>query len=222
MQQLQPADFRAAMRLDDLPSGRLWNARVDKFIARDCEEERAARAEGRGVTIGKEYTRLCFADGWLPAVPGVTTGAVPRWVTWMSDTEAEMNDHMPCLMAAQFLMASRAVVNGLGLGMVVRGLLALETIWHIDVVEREGSVIELGGAQFAGNSRVTIHHADAFAQARRWPKGTTWDIAWHDIWVSGDSKYKDQVTRLKNSYKPRVKWQGTWAYKAMFDRNEWR
>ncbi len=134
------------------------------------------------------------------------------WTTvWMSDTRAEIHEHYDFFrkveLASAFGQARRILINGLGLGVVVHGVLTYPGIEHIDVVEYDPSVIALVGPLIQ-DTRVQIHHASAFDI--EWPRGTRWDLAWHDIWpyISGDNL--PEMDRLYKKYKGRVKWQGSW------------
>ncbi len=93
----------------------------------------------------------------------------------MEDSERELKRHLPILLAAK----GRILVSGLGLGCVVRGLLANPHVQHIDVVEIDDTILDLVGPEFRDNGRVTLHHADALKI--KWPRGKRWDFAWHDI-----------------------------------------
>src|SRR6185295_6407091 len=75
----------------------------------------------------------------------------------MEDSERELRRHLPIWLNAR----GRVLKTGLGLGCVVRGLLANPDVHHVDVVEIDADIIRIIGAEFAGNPRVTIHHADA-------------------------------------------------------------
>jgi hypothetical protein len=93
----------------------------------------------------------------------------------MIDNLPELQKHLPILMRA----AGRVLITGLGLGCVVRGLLSKPDVEHIDVVEIDRQILDRIGPEFSGNSRVTLHHADAM---RFKVNGRRWDWAWHDLW----------------------------------------
>lgn len=70
--------------------------------------------------------------------------------------------------------------------------------------------------------RITIHHADAYEMTSRWPKGTWWDVAWHDIWPTLDCDNLADYARLNRSYGRRVGWQGAWAQELLVaERRRW-
>jgi hypothetical protein len=105
-----------------------------------------------------------------------------EYETVMEDSVRELRRHLPIFRHGR----GRVLISGLGLGCVVRGLLAKREVDHIDVVEIEQWIIDHFGAEFAENPRVTIHHGDALKY--RWPPSARWDVAWHDIvCVKGDS-----------------------------------
>lgn len=164
---------------------------------------------GRGVLKpGDVYTRL------LRRYPSGGTSLV------MSDTPDEIRDLAPILHRGR----GRVVVNGLGIGCVLRGLLAKDTVEHIDVVEISADLIELIGPYFE-NERVTIHQGDAFTFT--WPKGTRWDCAWHDVWddLSTDNLNEHHgraqpgsYEKLHRRYGRRCDWQGSWGWEFLQSR----
>lgn len=143
----------------------------------------------------------------------------------MSDTPDEMRDLLPILYSGK----GRVVVNGLGLGCVVKGLLTRPEVEHIDVVEISGDLIDLVGHYYE-SERVTIHQGDAFDF--KWPRGTRWNCAWHDVWDTLDvdnlsnEEYAEPGTyaALHRRYGRRVDWQGSWGWdflQAQRSRSGW-
>ena len=83
------------------------------------------------------------------------------------------------------------LLGGLGLGCLISGLLKLDSIVSIDVLELYPDVIDLVGPAFTGDPRVNLVQADVTVPAygRPYPggdtfppEGTTWDLAWFDTW----------------------------------------
>lgn len=139
--------------------------------------------------------------------PGRYTRLVSKDTLWMSDTRAEIDDHTDALWQMHY-RGGRVLINGLGLGMVIKGALALPNVEHVDVVETNPDIIELVGHYYE-SERCTIHHADAFDI--QWPTGTRWSVAWHDIWPEICEDNLPEYTKLKRKYGRRVDWQGCWA-----------
>jgi spermidine synthase len=130
---------------------------------------------------------------------------------WMSDTKAEILEHVPLfnqLWQTETWPGKRILINGLGLGVAVHAALTYDGIGHIDVVEKDADVIELVGQYLTKDPRVTIHLGDAYHI--RWPKGTKWDIAWHDIWPDISDGNLEGMNLLANKYRNRVTWQASW------------
>lgn len=123
----------------------------------------------------------------------------------MSDDPKELRKHLPIVLAA----SGRVLVTGLGLGCVLRGLLARPQVEHVDVVEIDAGVLEMVAPTFAHEPRVTIRHADALAI--QWPAGTRWDFAWHDVW---NDTPNTQVlhAQLLQRYRGMVPQQGAWGF----------
>lgn len=126
----------------------------------------------------------------------------------MDDSLPELRRHLPIWLAAK----GRVLKTGLGLGCVVRGLLAKPEVEHIDVVEIDRKIIDICGAEFIGNPRVTIHHADA----HDWPiDGRGWDFIWHDIHDNDETEHLTlQHGRLLIRYLDAtpIERQGAWAF----------
>ena len=128
----------------------------------------------------------------------------------MEDSSRELRKHLPIWMAAR----GRVLVTGLGLGCVVRGLLASRDVEHIDVVEIDADIIAMVGPEFADEERVTIHHGDALKV--RLPG--IWDFAWHDIWTPHNDGLQVLHAELMVKYRRRVGRQGAWAFPRPFKR----
>lgn len=124
----------------------------------------------------------------------------------MEDSAQELRKHMPIWLEAR----GRVLKTGLGLGCVVRGLLASDLVEHVDVVEIDADIIRVIGAEFEDEPRLTIHHADALT----WDFGKRrWDYAWHDIWTDGDRALQLLHADLIKRFWPAVgSRQGAWAF----------
>jgi hypothetical protein len=126
----------------------------------------------------------------------------------MEDSRTELARHLPIWMEA----TGRVLVTGLGLGCVIRGLLAKPEVDHIDVIEIDPGIIGAIGPEFAGDTRLTINCGDALTfnlDAQRW------DYAWHDIWSdtgSGEPHLQCLHAKLIAKYFEAVKYQGAWGF----------
>lgn len=126
----------------------------------------------------------------------------------MEDSPTELMKHLPIWMMAR----GSVLVTGLGLGCVVRGLLANPAVDHIDVVEIDATIIRLIGPEFFGNKRVKIHHGDAIEI--EFPPERRWNFAWHDLWTETGGRPHLQILHamLYMRFKDRVGHQGAWAF----------
>lgn len=128
----------------------------------------------------------------------------------MEDSRIELRKHLPIWMKAR----GRVLVTGLGLGCVVRGLLANRDVDRIEVVEIDRDICRIIGREFAGNARVGLTLGDALddhAVAGRF------DFAWHDLWVDGPDlqlKHAELFERFGDRCGP----QGAWAFPREFAR----
>lgn len=130
------------------------------------------------------------------------------WDVVMEDSAPELRRHLPIWMCAR----GRVLITGLGLGCVIRGLLANPRVSHIDVVEIDPDIIRVLGKEFRKSPRVKIHQGDALTI--EFPAYKKWDYAWHDIWhEQGNSKLQLLHAELMVRFRDRVKHQqGAWAF----------
>lgn len=123
----------------------------------------------------------------------------------MEDSPTELRRHLPIMIHGR----GRILISGLGLGCVVRGLLAKREVEHIDVVEIDPSIVALVGKEFIRNDRVSLHIGDA--ETIEWPDDARWDYAWHDVWSDQEAL---QVVhgRLMARYSSMCAHQGAWQF----------
>jgi hypothetical protein len=120
----------------------------------------------------------------------------------MEDSKEELRKHLPIWLNAR----GRVLVTGLGLGCVVRGLLAKPEVEHITVVEIDKSILRIVGHEFRFNRRVTLVHCDAFNFQ---PSGQ-FDYGWHDLWTDGEEHLQLQHVRLLKKFHDTCERQGAW------------
>lgn len=174
-----------------------------------------------GLSIKRfEVVRDSFANfklGHRRTRPGWYTGLMLNGQLWMSDTDAEKQDHMPALGMMRSWQAKRVIINGLGLGMVLKAALKMDHVEHIDVVEKDERVLNLVGPHYAKDSRVHLHHADAYEQMKVWDKGTRWDVGWTDIWADVSTDTLEEMTKFRRFYGRRCEWHDCWAREQLVD-----
>lgn len=122
----------------------------------------------------------------------------------MEDSRLELQKHLPIWLEAK----GRVLVTGLGLGCVVRGLLAKREVEHITVVEIDKSILRVVGHEFASNRRVTLIHADAL-HVRLVGR---FDYAWHDLWTDGDTHLQTLHAQLLAKFREQCSYQGAWQF----------
>ncbi len=125
----------------------------------------------------------------------------------MSDTPNEMEDHLSIVNHA----TGSVLINGLGLGMVLKNILENSNmIWITDVtvIEIDQDLIDLVGPHYK-DSRLTIICADALKFKP--PKEKRYNAVWHDIWDDICTDNLDQMKYLHRKYGSRSDWQGSWC-----------
>lgn len=179
-----------------VPDGEIRGLRVSRFEVKKGSLEGWKNAiQGRGTP-----------DGWYVRLEDLKTGTL-----WMSSVRAEKRDHVGAVLQMESPTCGRVLINGLGLGMVLAAALSFDHVKHVDVVESDDRVIELVGPHYTSDPRVKIHHADAFKQAKAWPKGSRWDVAWSDIWPEISADNYEGMKTLNRSYGRRSGWHGCWC-----------
>ena len=182
----------------DIPEGQSGPWRVEKFEVPE-----------------NSLVRIKYSLQNRPVPPGIYTRLIrdKAMNPMMSDTRQEIMDCFDILHQG----IGRILINGLGLGMVVSGLLKRESVTHIDVVEIDDDIISLVLPHIT-DERLVVYHEDAFTI--QWPKGTRWNYVWHDIWPSICSDNLEGIRKLKQRYGHRTEAQGVWAEDEC--RYQWR
>lgn len=202
-----------------VPAGEYEGLRVEKFEVKDPDDWTEADEKRTDVVSPLQFYRMMrdgreCEPGWYTRLVDTTVKDDDgRSLIWMSDTTAERGDHKEAVSAIEMLKASRVVINGLGLGMVLAAALTYDHVRHVDVVEKDERVIKLIGPHYESDPRVHIHHADAYEQVKAWPRGAHWDVGWSDIWPTIDSENLPGMDELHRFYRLRCQFHGMWARK---------
>jgi hypothetical protein len=157
-------------------------------------------------TVSPEASRMtairAWRDEYVPA--GDYTRLMRGQTVVMSDTPMELRTNREIIEAAH----GKVLLNGLGIGMVLRRILDKPEVAHVTVVELSGDVIKLVGPSFASDPRVTIIHANALEYVP--PAGERFDAVWHDIWDNICADNLDDMKLLHRRYGRRTAWQASW------------
>lgn len=125
----------------------------------------------------------------------------------MEDSDRELKKHLPIWIAAR----GHVLVSGLGLGCVVRGLLAKPEVERVTVVEIDQKIIDVFWPEFRAEPRAMVLHGDALTY--EWPPGMKFDFAWHDVWTEDESPPLQLLhSQLIARYRDMVPRQGAWAF----------
>lgn len=185
----------------DVPEGESGLWRVERF--RVTEDD-----------VAIHNMRCAFSPGMgrRGIDPGAYTSLVRGGAVIMSDTPAEISDHMEPVWQVRRLVKAgthpTCLVHGLGLGMIARALL-LEGAHSVTVVEQSEGVIALVGPWLHQQGEVSIIHDDALTWTPS--RGAKWDIVWHDIWDNICTDNLDAMKTLHRRFGHRSGWQGSWA-----------
>lgn len=193
----------------NIPVASLGGMKVDKFEVVASDDWTAAHEKRDDVVNPISLMRMQMS-GRAPK-PGWYTRLSEEGTTWMSDTTAERRDHAAPVFVMSATSPERVLINGLGIGMVLSAALSFGSVKHVDVVERDKRVIDLVGTHYLKDKRVRIHHADAFEQMKKWPKGTRWDVGWSDIWPEICADNLPQMREFTDFYGVRCDFHGNWS-----------
>lgn len=163
-----------------------WKVETFEVPKEDFSQKISMFKTGRGVAAGI-YKRL-KRDGTVV----------------MSNTPDEIRDFMPFVWMAK----GSVLINGLGLGCVVKVLLDKPEITKITVIEKSRDVINLILPHF-NDDRLNVIHADAFEYVP--PKGEKFTAVWHDIWDYICADNLKEMSTLHRKYGRKSEWQDSWA-----------
>jgi len=173
----------------DVPEGKSGSWSVESFEVpeNDFSQFISSFKTGRSVPAGK-YKRLLRGGTCV-----------------MSNTPDEIRDFMGFVWRS----SGNILVNGLGLGVLLKALLNRPETEHVTVIELNEDVIKLVGPTYENDPRVTIIHADAFEYKPT--KGVRYDAVWHDIWDNICSDNLEGMKRLHRKYGRRSDFQMSWC-----------
>jgi len=184
----------------DIPEGVSGDWRVERFEVTEAEISLARlRAQCNPNAMGR---------GSMD--PGTHTRLMRGGTLVMSDTPDEIRDIWGPIMQAG-RRGGHCLVNGMGLGLVVTGLLLEEAVERVTVIELSPDVITLVAPYMRDRfgDRLEIIEADAFAW--RAPRGSRWTVAWHDVWDTICADNLEEMAKLHRKYGRRADWQGSWC-----------
>lgn len=181
----------------DIPEMSLGKWQVEKFtVTEEQAKIEACRAifSGRGCMFPGTYTRLVRNNEHGRALV-------------MSDTPDEVDDHFVPIRKA----VGHCLINGLGLGVVVNGMLCKSEVDKVTVVEYDSALIDLVGAYWKDiyGDRLEIVHADALEYKP--PRNSRFSVVWHDIWDTICADNLPEMHKLHRKYGKRADWQGSWC-----------
>lgn len=181
----------------NVPEGREGKWRVERVVVSEENAKFSAlrsmvKGSGRCVPEGT-YTRLIYS--------GIFDTTV------MSDTPNEIRDHLIPIRKA----LGHCLINGLGLGVVLQGMLENPDVEHVTVIGLSPEVIKLVGTHYQDiyGERLTIIQADALEYKP--PKGERYDVVWHDIWGNICTDNLPAMHKPHRKYGQRCGWQGSWC-----------
>ena len=159
--------------------------KVEKFTV--DRQDFHSLVRGRGVPVGHTFTRLMRGSTLV-----------------MSDTPAEMQDHYYPVRVAK----GSCLLNGLGIGMVLKNILAKPEVTDVTVVEISQDLIDIMTPHYT-DPRVSFVCADALEYKP--PEGKKYDMVWHDIWDYICADNLPDMEKLHRKYGRRAAWQGSWC-----------
>lgn len=176
----------------DVPDGVSGIWKVETFTVSEDDAKfaamRAAFHGGRGSLPAGEYKRLYRGKTLV-----------------MSNTPDEISDFKYFAHIAH----GSVLINGLGLGVLLKALLNKPEITDITIIEKSEDVIKLVAPTYSIDKRITIINADAFTYIPQ--KGKRFNFVWHDIWDYITSDNLPEMTKLHRKYGTKCDYQDSWC-----------
>ena len=192
------SEARKLIQKVDVPEGQSGNYRISKFEVSDQEAKffnlrqmiSGRGAGGRNIESGA-YTRLT-ANGLFDPI--------------MSDTPAEMNDHIHPVMQSK----DHCLIAGLGLGMVAEACLRNPDVDKVTVIELSEDVISLVEPHLSAKhgDRLEVIHSSIFDWK---PNGHKFGMAWFDIWNDLCADNLPEMATLSRRFTRCCDWYGHWG-----------
>lgn len=123
----------------------------------------------------------------------------------MSNTPDEINDFQWFILQAK----GDILVNGLGLGVVLKALIDKPEVRTVTVIELSEDVISLVAPTYRDNPKVKIIQGDAFTYQP--PKEQKFDAVWHDIWDIISAENIPEMIKLHRKYGKKASYQASWC-----------
>lgn len=173
----------------NVPNGTSNDWEVDEFSVdkNDVSQMISLMKTGRGVREGT-YKRLKRGSTIV-----------------MSNTPDEIRDFIYAFSGVK----GKVLINGLGLGVTVKYLLANPDITDVIVIEKSKDVIDLVADTYKKDKRFKVINSDCFEYSP--PKGESYDFVWHDIWDYITSDNLEEMKKLHRKYGRRTKSQASWC-----------
>lgn len=193
------AEYLTAMKADIIPAAwsNLWfvhKLNLDKDTLTD--------------RFGKAVMLPCGQYTYLRRLTDATLYDEQPGAVVMEDTPFELQTHLGFVMHAY----GDVLVTGLGLGCVIRGLLANPNVEHVTCIENSPDVLKLV-APHMPTERLTIIEADALHWTAT--NKTAFNCAWHDLWTNREAgePHLDLWHETMLMYcRGKVNHQGAWAF----------
>jgi spermidine synthase len=165
-----------------------WKVETFEVSSKDAEMQRIQIMKtGRGVKAGI-YKKL------------VRNGTLV-----MSNTPDEIRDFSSFVHKAK----GKILVNGLGIGVLLKALLNKDEVTEITVIEKSKDVINLVAETYLKDNRVTIINECAFEYKP--PKEAKYDCVWHDIWDYITEENLPEMKKLTRKYGKKADYQESWC-----------
>lgn len=178
----------------------------------DVPEGNSGDWEVRKIIVTEEQSKLDMLRGlfnyhgrYTPA--GAYTQLLRGKTIVMSDTPNEIDDHWGIIHHAK----GEVLINGLGLGVVLKGILSKPEVTKVTVIELSEDVIKLVGAYYKSQYGEKLEIINANALTWKPPKGKRYGAVWHDIWDTICSDNLPDMHKLHRKYARIAGWQGSWC-----------
>ncbi len=181
---------------------------VPPAVSGDWEVEKHTVTE-ESENLGRLRAVFSFSSKGRFTPAGNYTGLLHRKRIIMSDTPDEIHDHSELFRFGR----GHCLLNGLGLGVAVNGLLMNPAVEHVTAIEISVEVINLVGKhwqdKYGDRLEIIRHNALTYNP----PRGERYGFVWHDIWPTICADNLDEMKTLHRKYGRRTDRQASWCRK---------
>lgn len=175
-----------------VPEGQVGDWKITKLTVSDEDSK-----------MDQLRSLLSYTPRYCP--PGSYTRLTYKGEVVMSDTPDEIRDHWKLFREAR----GHVLLNGLGLGVALQGVLLKPEVEFVTVIEISQDVISLVQSHYESlfPDKFEIINTDAL----EYKPNKRYNVVWHDIWPLICSDNLEDMKKLHRKWGRKTDWQASWC-----------